>query len=178
MNIIEKLFGGAGNGQGSPGYNRVLTEDDFTTTDHQKLTSTSDWTEVAYYKISADEELYAGYGDINHPENEGRLYVILRTGEATPVEITGSWRLIYTNRPRNRKTVIETYDEALTHGDLNDKRKQIPLPRYPMKITEDKYLAIEVKPKAVHETAGAGNDNLGWADATETQIKIPVTIIE
>lgn len=178
MNILEKLFGGGNGGQESPGYNRVLTEADFTTSDHQKLTSTSDWAEIAYYQIPADMELFAGYGDINHPENMGRLYVILRTGEATPVEITGSWRLKYTNRPRNRGTVIETYDEALTHGDLNDKRKQIPLPRYPQRITEDKYLVIEVKPTAVHETAGAGNDNLGWADATETQIKIPVTIIE
>jgi len=128
--------------------------------------------------VLAQQRLRVGISDPNHPENQGRVYVFLRTGEATPVEITGKWRIVLKNRARTWQHVIQEFDEELTHGDLNDKRKQIPLPLSGPAIGEDYMLTIEVKPKVVHETAAAGNDNLGWADATESLMKIPVTIEE
>lgn len=156
----------------------MLTEADFTKTDHQLLTSASDWTEIAYYSCLAQQQLRPGIGDAGHPENQGRVYSYLRTGEATPVEITGKWRIVLKNRARNWSEVIVEFDEELTHGDLNDKRKMIPLPVQGSVIGEDDVLAIEVKPTSTHVTAGAGNDNLGWADPTESLLKIPVTIRE
>lgn len=156
----------------------MMNETEFQTTDHQVLISTDDWVEIAHYIVLAQQRLRVGIGDANHPENEGRAYVFLRTGEATPVEITGKWRIVLKNRARTWHRVLIDFDEELTHGDLNDKRKQIPLPLIGPPIGEDYMLTIEVKPKIKHETAGDDADNLGWADATESLMKIPVTIEE
>lgn len=160
------------------GYKKVLNEGDFTTTDHQVITSTTEWTTIATYQCPAQQIIAPGYGDYNHPENEGRIYGFLRTGEATPVEIPGKWRIILTDYNETKIIPITEYDEELTHGDLNDKQKMIPLAESPYRIGEDSYLKIQVKPDAAHSTAGAGNDNLGWADNTESLLKIPVTIYQ
>ena len=100
----------------------------------------------------------------------------MRTGEATPVEITGAWRIVLTDANDIKKQVIADYDEELTHGDLNDKHKMLPLPYDGRGIAEDSKMIIQVKPRAVHETAAAEDDNLGWADTTESLLKIPVTV--
>jgi len=187
MGFLDGLFGGNGNAtvpnsrvsRNISRYAKVLTEADFTTTDHQLLTSTTDWTEIAYYTVPAAQRLRAGYGDPGHPENQGRVYVYIRTGETTPAEITGKWRVVVRNRAKGSLYhVIQEFDEELTHGDLNDKRKLLPLPEGGPVIGEDDILCIEFKPGAAHATAGAGNDNIGWADATESLLKIPVTIAE
>jgi len=160
------------------GFKKVLNEGDLTTTDHQVLTSTTEWTTIATYQCPAQQTIAPGYGDANHPENEGRVYIYLRTGEGTPAEITGKVRLIITNYAETKLTVIDEWDEELVHGDLNDKQKMIPLPEFPGRIGEDSYLKVQVKPDSVHSTAGAGNDNLGWADSTEALLKIPVTVYQ
>ena len=178
MGIFGNLFGGGQNQRPVNQYQKILTEGDFTKTDHQLLTSTSQWTEIATYTVPAQQILKAGYGDAGHPENEGRVYVFIRTGEATPVEITGKWRIVLTNRARSFHEPVQEFDEELTHGDLNDKRKLLPLGVQGRVLGEDDVLAIEFKPKAAHATAGAGNDNVGWADTTESLLKIPVTIRE
>lgn len=170
------MFTGGGNSK--PKYPKVFNESEFTTSDHQVLTSTTNWTEIAYYVVLAQQRLRVGISDANHPENEGRVYVILRSGETTPAEFPGKWRIVLKNRARTWMHVVQEFDEELTHGDLNDKRKQIPLPLMGPPIGEDYMLTIEVKPKTAHATAGAGNDNLGWADDTESLMKIPVTIEE
>lgn len=82
------------------------------------------------------------------------------------------------NRARTWHHVIKEFDEELTHGDLNDKQKQIPLPSMGPILGEDYMITIEVKPASTHATAGAGNDNIGFADTTESLLKIPVTIEE
>ncbi len=180
MGILENLFGGNNNQSNrlANAYQIVLTEADFTTSDHQMLTSTSAWTDIASYTIPAQRRLKAGYGDINHPENEGRVYAYLRTGEATPAEITGKWRIIVTNRARTWEKVISEFDEELTHGDLNDKRKLIPLPALGPVIGEDDLIIIQCKPSSTHVGSGADADNIGWADSTESLLKIPVTVLD
>jgi len=180
MGILDNIFG-AGNGGSSRQantYHMILTESDFTTSDHQLLTSTTTFVDIASYTIPAQRKLRAGYGDPNHPENQGRVYAYLRTGEGTPAEITGKWRVIVTNRARTWEHTIAEFDEELTHGDLNDKRKLLPLPMSGPAIGEDDLLVIQCKPASAHETAGAGNDNLGWADTTESLLKIPVTVLD
>ena len=177
MGLFDNIFGQKKTGTGTR-YAKVLTEADFTKTDHQLLTTTTDWTEIAYYTILAQQRLRAGYGDEGHPENEGRVYSFIRTGEATPVEITGKWRVTLKNRARTWQYVIQEFDGELTHGSLNDKRQMIPLGEQGPVIGEDFIITIEVKPAATHVTAGAGNDNVGWDDATESLLKIPVTIAE
>jgi len=160
------------------GYKKVLNEGDFTVSDHQVLTSTTEWTTIATYQCPAQQKIYPGYGDENHPENEGRVYIYLRTGETTPAEITGKVRIIVTDYNETKIIPIDEFDEELTHGDLNDKKKMIPLPQSGFGIAEDSYIKIQVKPDSAHSTAGAGNDNLGWADSTESLLKIPVTIFQ
>ena len=148
----------------------MFTENDFTTNDHQMLISTDEWTEIAYYTVPAQREVMPGYGDPGHPENEGRVYAFIRTGEATPVEITGKWRIVVRNRAKNWSRVIQEFDEELTHGDLNDKRKLLPLQASGVIIGEDDVLSIQVKPNSTHVGSGAGADNVGFEDSTETAI--------
>ena len=160
------------------GYPKTLTENDFTTVDHQVLTSTIEWTTIATYKCPAQQQIAVGYGVPNLSENEGRLYVYLRTGEATPVEISGKVRIIVTDYNETKIFPLFEHDEELLHGDLNDKQKLIPLPEKRPMVGEDSYIKIQVKPTTAHATAGVDADNLGWADATESLIKLPVTVYE
>jgi len=156
----------------------MFTENDFTCNDHQQLISTDEWVEIAYYTVPANQEIMAGYGDPNHPENQGRVYVYIRTGEATPAEITGKWRIVVRNRAKNWHKVLREFDEELTHGDLNDKRKLLPLEETGVIIGEDDILSIQVKPNSTHVGSGAGADNVGFEDSTETLLKIPVTVVD
>jgi len=177
--MVFNLFGG-NNATKRSGqrFDLMFTENDFTTNDHQVLVSTSEWTEIAYYTVPANREIMPGYGDPNHPENQGRVYAYIRTGETTPAEITGKWRIVVRNRAKTWTKVIREFDEELTHGDLNDKRKLLPLERTGVIIGEDDILSIQVKPKSTHATAGAGNDNVGFEDTTETLLKIPLTVVD
>lgn len=158
------------------GYPQVLNEGDFTTTDHQLLTSTTAWTDIAVYQCPAQQEIAVGSGSPGHPDNQGHFYAFIRTGEGTPVEITGKLRIVITDYNETKMVVVKEFDEVLTHGDLNDITKQLPLPEFAYKVGEDSYIKLQIKPTAVHVTADAGNDNLGWADATESIFKLPVTV--
>lgn len=175
MGILDGIFG---NGNKRVGYKKVLSEQDFTTTDHQVLTSTSEWTTIATYKCPAQQQIAVGYGNASQPENEGRVYIFLRTGEATPVEITGKVRILVTDYNETRIRKIFEHDGELLHGSLNDKRQQIPIGESRPMVAEDDYIKIQVMPVSAHSTAGAGADNLGWADSTESLLKIPVTVYE
>lgn len=159
-------------------YYKALTDADFTTTDHQVLTSTTEWTTIATYQCPAQMKIAVGYGNPNQAENQGRVYVYLRTGEGTPAEITGKVRIIVTDYNETKIYPIFEHDENLLHGDLNDKQKLIPIPESRPMVGEDSYIKIQVKPDSAHSTAGAGNDNLGWADSTESILKVPVTIYQ
>jgi len=156
------------------GFQKMLTEADFTKIDHQMLTSITEWTTIATYTCPAQQEIHPGYGNPTNDQNEGRVYVFLRTGETTPVEITGKWRIVLTDANDIKKIVIQEFDEALTHGDLNDKNKMIPLPYDPRGVAEDSKLIIQCKPAAIHITGTT--DVLGWGSITESLLKIPVTI--
>ena len=93
----------------------------------------------------------------------GRVYAFIRTGEATPVEITGKWRIILTDYNETKIITIAEFDEELTHGSATDKRLMLPLPESKFRVGEDSYLKLQFKPRAAHATAGAGNDNIGLA---------------
>jgi len=167
---------GIGNNQRK--YYKSLSEQDFTTTDHQVLTSTTEWTTISSYQCPAQMKLAVGYGNANQAENQGRVYVFIRTGEATPVEITGKIRIIVTDYNETKIFPVFEHDGELLHGDLNDKQKLIPIPETRPLVGEDSYIKIQMKPVAAHATAGAGADNVGWADSTESLLKIPVTVYE
>jgi len=158
------------------GFAKMLTEADFTKEDHQLLTSTDEWTTIATYVCPAQQEVHPGYGSPGAEQNQGRVYCFLRTGEVTPVEIPGSWRIVLTDANYIKKMVIADFDEELSHGDLNDKHKMLPLPFDHRGIAEDSKLLIQLKPSATHLGSGADADNLGWEDTTESLLKIPVTI--
>jgi len=71
-------------GQARPRYQKVMVDAEFTTEDHQVLTTITNWTEIAYYTILAQQKLRVGYGNPGQPQNQGHLYVIFNTGEASP----------------------------------------------------------------------------------------------
>ena len=158
------------------GYEMILTEADFTVEDHQILPSTSEWQTIAYYECPAQQEIHPGYGNPGHDENEGRVYAFFRSGETTPAEFPGKWRIILTDANETKKVLIKEFDNELSHGDLNDKKKLLPLPFDPRGIGEDSVLKIQIKPSSAHIGAGAGADNIGWADNTESLLKVPITV--
>lgn len=161
------------------GYKVVLTDTgDLSTTDHQCIHSTTEWTTIATYQCPAQQKIAVGYGNPANPENQGRIYAYLRTGEGTPDEITGKIRIIITNYNDTNRKVIFEHDENMLHGSLTDKQQQVPLPESKDMISEDSYIKVQVKPDSAHNTSGAGNDNLGWADSTESILKIPVTVYQ
>jgi len=151
---------------------------DLTTTDHQCIHSTTEWTTIATYQCPAQTQMAVGYGNAGQPENEGRIYAYLRTGEGTPAEITGKIRIIVTDYNESKIFSVFENDGNMLHGSLTDKQQQVPIPETRPMIGEDSYIKIQVKPDSAHNTSGAGNDNLGWADSTESILKIPVTVYE
>lgn len=153
-----------------------LTLGDWTVTDHQVLTSITAWATIATYQVPAQTKIRVGQGDVNHPDNQGHVYLFLRSGETTPAEITGKWRIIITDYNETKKVVVKEFEGIITHGSRTDIKLMIPLPEFPVYAGEDSYIMIQFKPVAVHSTAGAGNDNIGWGDVTESLIDIPVTV--
>jgi len=176
MGILDNLFGG-NQTKGKRGFKQVLTDTgDFTTTDHQTLGSTSEYHTIAYYQVPAQTKVRVGYGNPDQEEDMGRIYAYIRTGEATPDEIPGKLRIIAEDYNGFRKRVVFEHDENMLHGSLTDKHSQVPVPEDSAFIAEDSYIKVQIKPDSTHNTSGAGNDNVGWADTTESILKVPITV--
>src|SRR4030042_324249 len=172
MGLLDGIIG-KGNGGMVP-YEKLLTEADFTKTDHQTLPSTTEWTTIATYKCPAQQKISVGYGTRSLPDSAGRIYVFMRTGEATPVEITGKIRVIVTNYNATKQFVLFEDEGAHLHGSLTDiNQKRILQECRPM-IGEDSYIKVQMLPTAAHVGSGAGADNIGWASATESLLRLPV----
>lgn len=175
MGMLDNLFGG-NQPKARQKLKKQLNEGDFTTTDHQLLSSTTEWSTIATYQCSPQQRLAVGYGNANQEEDMGRVYAYIRTGEGTPAEITGKIRIIVTDNDETKIYPVFEHDGALLHGDLNDKSKLIPIPESRPLIGEDSYIKVQIKPDSAHATSGAGNDNVGWADSTESLLKVPITV--
>jgi len=177
MGILDSIFGNNNNNAAGK-FLQTLTENDFTTTDHQTVSSTTDWTTIATYQCPAQQRIAVGWGDINHPDSAGRIYAYIRTGEGTPAEITGKLRILVTNYNDTKRYVLFEGDESHLHGDVNDiTKKEVLVEKRPL-IGEDSYIKVQIKPVAAHETSGAGNDNVGWADTTESLLRVPITVYQ
>jgi len=156
----------------------TLTENDLTTSDHQELSSTTEYQTIATYQVPAQRKIRFGQGDVNHPDSAGTLYLYIRSGEATPAEITGKIRIVATNYSATKVVPIWEGEEAELHGDLNDINKKLRAFESGPQIGEDSYLKVQIKPYSTHVGSGAGADNVGWADGTESLVRIPITVYE
>jgi len=175
MGLLDGIFGG---GQKAAGYQKVLTQSDFTKTDHQTLPDITDYATVATYKCPAQMQIAIGFGDDNHPDSAGRLYIFMRTGEATPAEILGKIRILVTNYADTKRFVLYDGDGSILHGDLTDKNKKTVMSERRPMIGQDSYIKIQMMPTVAHVGAGAAADNVGWASITESLLSIPVTVYQ
>ena len=151
---------------------------DFTVTDHQALPSITEFQTIATYKCPAQTKIAVGYGTPTQPDSAGHIYVFLKTGEATPVEILGKLRVIVTNFAGTKQVVLAEHDESVLHGSQTDRKLMLQLAEKRPMIKQDDYIKVQIMPAAAHVAAGATADNVGWGAATESLIQLPITVYD
>lgn len=167
MGIFTKLMAGAGVGapsQTANKFRKMLTATDLLDTD--PVLPTGQFTRVGKYTVPAQEMTRWGYGDVDHPDSMGYIYIYLETD--APGEFTGGKvRLVQSNAQGTRVIVVAEYELTQTHGSLTNRAMQIPLPeqvQYPM-VGEDSLLFIEV-----YTSTG---DTM---DTSDCVVSVPVTV--
>jgi len=161
--IREKLGTMGISGLGVTGTsNKVLTESDFTLNTTISVPA-DEWTRLAYYTVSAQNEYEYGYGNGAQPYNQGYVYVFLK--DTTGNEVEGKVRFVVVDANDVPKAPPVFEDDASTlHASLSDITQMKPLPRTGVVAGEDDKLVIEVKCSSAQTISG-----------TRTLLKIPVT---
>ena len=128
------------------------------------------WNQIGEFVIPAQQKYRYGYGSPKEPDNQGYLYIDLKDNSATPVQVEGTIRLVYSDASGLRKQVIFEDRTNRLRGSTVDKKLMIPLPETPCGLrpdgfaNEDDKLIIEIKPDT--------SATLSYANST---IYIPAT---
>jgi hypothetical protein len=170
---FKSLFGGGGQlvtgsvtGRGFP---KVLVIGDFWTS--AQAVTASKWNTIGEYTVPAQQKYRIGYGDANHPDNQGYIYILLKNAAGT--ELTGKIRLTYSDANKFAKDTVFEQQEAVLHGSTTDRRIMVALPETPVKaipgrtdgmVRQDDRILIEFYP-----------DSSDTVSTTTPVIYIPVT---
>ncbi len=124
-----------------------------------------DFALVAYYTVQAQEEATFGWGDENHPDNQGYIYFQAQT--SVPGAIDGPTRFILEDAHGAAIAGGLVLQEESTRMDASatDRRLQLPLPKWPLYATEDSRLAIRMDPSA---TAAVSQ--------SDSTVQVPITL--
>lgn len=168
MGIFTKLMSGIGGGSGGDTtknrFRKMLTTTDLLDTD--PVIPSDQFTRLGKYVVPAQELTRWGYGDVDHPDSMGYMYIYLETD--APGEFDGGKvRLVQSNAQGTRTYLIGEFELAQTHGSLTNRAMQIPLPEqveYPM-VGEDSLLYLEL-----YTSTG---DTM---DTSDCVISLPVTV--
>lgn len=168
MGILTKLgLGNVGGASGAPSqskFMKTLAAADLLDTD--PVIPTTQWTRIGKYTVPAQQLTSWGYGDIEHPDSMGYLYIYIET-DAPGQFVGGKIRLSQSNAQETSKFVIAEHTLAATYGSKTNRAMMIPLPEqtsYPM-VGEDSILFLEL-----YTSTG---DTL---DTSDCEIYIPVTV--
>jgi len=154
-----------GNGQGGQKFSRTLTKGDFMEGDVSP--STTEWIRLGEDVVNPQQSVRFGYGDAEHPDNQGYLYVLLKNA-SSGVEVDGKVRLAQVNALETRKIVVYEERTEVLSGSTSDKSKKIALPeqaQFP-RVGEDSRLILEI-------LMDAEDEDISKADST---ILIPVSV--
>jgi hypothetical protein len=175
MGIFGKLSMGnlLGAAQGLTGANKGFKTDmtftDFGLDADVDLIST-DYRQLCKYKVPAQQQRVWGYGDREHAEDAGYLYLRI---DSSAGQITGNVRFGYSDANGfDTKVVMEARTNTLS-GSTTDRRlmKQLPVSLWPGKnrgANENDYLMI---------WAMSDSDTTVVHDDADTAAVLPVTII-
>lgn len=143
---LQNIFRGIAIPRAAKGqeFYKVLTQADFMTA--SVTAYAGKWNKIGDFTVPAQQEYEFGYGDVNHPDSAGRLYVYLK--DAAGTEIKGKIRLTVTDaNERVKRDVFEERSDVL-HGSLTDKNSMRILERIPIKAREDDRLQVYLQPDA------------------------------
>lgn len=99
------------------------------------------------YAVPAQQALRWGYGDQEHPDNQGYMYVIFiddTAGDATQED--GLMRLVVSDANGLNKKVVGEWRTEELDGDPNDRAQRIALPEQGPLAYENDLLIIELNP--------------------------------
>ncbi|MEM5815874.1 MAG: hypothetical protein QXL14_02385 [Candidatus Aenigmatarchaeota archaeon] len=137
------------------GFPKTLTKADFNLAGGSSQTLVAGvWNTIGTFVVPAQQKYRFGYGNPQAPENQGYLYVDLKDTSATPVQIEGTIRLVYSDASGLRKQVIFEERTNVLRGSATDRRQMKPLPEAPCGLRadgwagEDDRLIIELRPDA------------------------------
>lgn len=112
--------------------------------------NTGNYQKVGEYVLKAGEEIELGYGNGGQESAQGRIFVKLMDTTATPVEITGTVRIMaLTAQDIPLGVLFEARTESL-NANATDRTKQIPfnIGDFPFGLSEDKKFQLQIKPDA------------------------------
>ena len=107
----------------------IIGGDSVTFRDNVSLVN-GDYNLVSYYTVRAQEEATFGWGDENHPDNQGYIYFQAQT--SVPAAIDGPTRFALED-PRGLAVaggLVLEEDSTRLDGSQTDRRLMVPLPRF------------------------------------------------
>jgi hypothetical protein len=126
------------------------------------------WNTIGEFVVPAQQKYRFGHGNPKEPDNQGYLYIDLKTD--TNAQIEGIIRLVYSDASGLRKDVVFEDRTNRLRGSTVDRKLMIPLPekiwtsRPDGYAREDDRLLIELRPDS--------NATLSYANST---VFIPAT---
>ena len=149
MGIFTKLLGGQGvGGQPAPGnrFQRVLDKSaadlDIITAD--VTTVAGQWVDIGSgFTVPAQTLARTGYGDQEHPDNQGVLYIYFE--DTAAAETVGRVRIVQRNAQETRSIVVGEWNLASTHGSKTNRAMMTALPeqaQFPM-VGEDSKIILQ-----------------------------------
>jgi len=140
MSIINDILGG---NRTQNKFSKTYTKEDFNVED--LAPSSTDWRELGEHEVTAQQTVRYGYGNAEHPDNQGFLYIKLEDDGGN--ELEGKIRLAQINALETKKIVVYEERTEVLKGSLNDKSKKIAFPeqaQFP-RVGESSMLILEVK---------------------------------
>jgi hypothetical protein len=151
------------------GFPKTLTKADFGITSDIPVTA-GRFHVIGVFTVPPQQKYRWGIGNPREQENQGYMYVSLKSTASGNPEIKGVIRLVYSDANGLRKQVIYEERNEVLSASKTDRRLMKPLPETPTSIRpdgmagEDDKLIIEYKPDS--------NDTIS---ATASEILLPVT---
>lgn len=122
--------------------------------------------EIAKRKVDADTKTRWGYGTSARPENQGYLYVDLKSGTPNPVE--GIIKFFVESPTRRTSHFVRSFDTTRLDASKTDRTMMVPLP------LQSDYIASEDSYIVIYLDAASSNTDQN-VDAANSEVIIPVT---
>jgi len=150
---LKNIVGGVSQISTVKGFPKTLTKDDFhLAQDGTQSIVAGVWNQIGSFTVPPQQKYRFGYGNASQPDNQGYLYIDLKDNSATPVQVEGKIRLIYSDASGLRKDVVFEDRTNRLRGSVVDKKLMIPLPETVWSgrpdgfAREDDKLVIEILP--------------------------------